>query len=181
MKQTHNWKIRVGAFCLTALCLGTGVALAAGAGSESDPLVTLSYLNETVLPKLKQDVEASAEKLKQDVEASAETRQAELTTQFNQIAAQGGGGTSASYTVVTLNPGQRMNLDLGAEVMLRVGSAAAGAAVNPALVDVTTGGNLNSGEGLVQNHLYMATMTDHYITAGGSTVKVLVRGGYSLS
>ena len=58
---------------------------------------------------------------------------------------------------------------------------AAGAAVNPALVDVTTGGNLNSGEGLVQNHLYMATMTDHYITAGGSTVKVLVRGGYSLS
>ena len=170
MKQTHNWKIRVGAFCLTALCLGTGVALAAGAGSESDPLVTLSYLNETVLPKLKQDVEASAE-----------TRQAELTTQFNQIAAQGGGGTSASYTVVTLNAGQRMNLDLGAEVMLRVGSAAAGAEVNPALVDVTTGGNLNSGEGLVQNHLYMATMTDHYITAGGSTVKVLVRGGYSLS
>ena len=61
--------------------LGTGVALAAGAGSESDPLVTLSYLNETVLPKLKKDVEASAE-----------TRQAELTTQFNQIAAQGGGG-----------------------------------------------------------------------------------------
>ena len=52
MKQTHNWKIRVGAFCLTTLCLGTGVALAAGAGSESDPLVTLSYLNETVLPKL---------------------------------------------------------------------------------------------------------------------------------
>ena len=33
MKQTHNWKIRVGAFCLTALCLGTGVALAAGAAA----------------------------------------------------------------------------------------------------------------------------------------------------
>ena len=163
MKQTHNWKIRVGAFCLTALCLGTGVALAAGAGSESDPLVTLSYLNETVLPKLKQDVEASAE-----------TRQAELTTQFNQIAAQGGGGTSASYTVVTLNPGQRMNLDLGAEVMLRVGSAAAGAAVNPALVDVTTGGNLNSGEGLVQNHLYMATMGQHGKGAGPGRIQPFI-------
>ena len=70
---------------------------------------------------------------------------------------------------------------LGAEVMLRVGSATAGAAVNPALVDTTTGENLNHGGALVQNHLYMATMTDHYITAGGSTVKVLVRGSYTLS
>lgn len=170
MKKPSSWKIRVGAFCLTAVCLGTGVALAAGAGGEGDPLVTLSYLNETVLPKLVQDTETKADQ-----------RQAELTEQFNQAVAQGGGGTaSASYTVVTLNPGQRMNLDLGAEVMLRVGSAVAGAAVNPALVDITTGGNLNSGEGLAQNHLYLATMTDHYITAGGGTVKVLVRGGYSV-
>ena len=83
--------------------------------------------------------------------------------------------------MVTLNAGQRMDLDLGAEVLLRVGSAAAGAAVNPALVDVTAGGNLNSGEWLVQNHLYLATMTDHYITAGGGTVKVLVRGGYQIA
>ena len=172
MKKKSSWKICLGAFCLSALCLGTGVALAAGAGGESDPLVTLSYLNETVLPKLVQDTETKAA-----------ARQAELTTQLNQLIAQGGGstGSSASYTVVTLSAGQRMNLDLGAEVMLRVGSATAGAVVNPALVDITSGGNLNSGEGLVQNHLYMATMTDHYITAGGSTVKVLVRGGYSIA
>ena len=39
---------------------------------------------------------------------------------------------------------------LGDMCGIAVGSAAAGAAVNPALVDVTTGGNLNSGEGLVQ-------------------------------
>ena len=171
MKHTNNWKIRVGAFCLTAVCLGTGVALAAGAGSESDPLVTLSYLNETVLPKLVSDAETKAA-----------ARQAELAAQFNQNAGQGSGsGTNASYTVVTLSAGQRMNLDLGCEVMLRVGSAAAGAAVNPALVDITSGGNLNSGEGLVQNHLYLATMTAHYITAGSGTVKVLVRGGYQLA
>ena len=170
MKQKNTWKIRLGAFALTVLCLGTGVALAAGAGSEDDPLITLSYLNETVLPKLLQDTEANAA-----------LRQTELTEQFNQAVAQGGGGSSsASYTVVTLNSGQRMTLDVGSEVMLRVGSASAGAAVNPALVDITTGGNLNSGEGLVQNHLYLATMTDHYITAGGSTVKVLVRGGYTI-
>ena len=167
MKKRNSWKIRAGAFCLTAVCLGTGAALAAEAGGEGDPLVTLSYLNETVLPKLVQDTEDRADQ-----------RQAELTAQFSQAVQGGGGGSGASYTVVTLNAGQRMDLDLGAEVLLRVGSAAAGAAVNPALVDVTAGGNLNSGEWLVQNHLYLATMTDHYITAGGSTVKVLIRGGY---
>ena len=170
MKKRNSWKIRAGAFCLTAVCLGTGAALAAEAGGEGDPLVTLSYLNETVLPKLVQDTEDRADQ-----------RQAELTAQFSQAVQGGGGGSGASYTVVTLNAGQRMDLDLGAEVLLRVGSAAAGAAVNPALVDVTAGGNLNSGEWLVQNHLYLATMTDHYITAGGSTVKVLVRGSYTVS
>ena len=49
------------------------------------------------------------------------------------------------------------------------------------ILDALIDGTLNDGGALAQNHLYMATMTDHYITAGGSTVKVLVRGGYSLS
>ena len=167
-----SMKIRLGAAVLALTCLGTGVALAAEAGSENDPLITLSYLNETVLPKLLEEVEASAE-----------VRQAELTEQFQKAIAQedGSGGTSSSYIVVTLNAGQTLNLDLGSEVMLRVGSATGNAVENPALVDMTTGDNLNSGESLVKNHLYLATMTDHSITAGGSTVKVLVRGGYSVS
>ena len=83
--------------------------------------------------------------------------------------------------VVTLNPGQRMDLDIGCEVLLRVGSATAGAAVDPALVDVSAGGELYSGGALVRNHLYLATMSDHYLVAGNSTVKVLARGGYRVS
>ena len=170
MKKRNSWKIRAGAFCLTAVCLGTGAALAAEAGGEGDPLVTLSYLNETVLPKLVQDTEDRADQ-----------RQAELTAQFSQAVQGGGGGSGASYTVVTLNAGQRMDLDLGAEVLLRVGNAAAGAAENPALVDVTTGGSLNSGEGLVQNHLYMMTIEGRGVRATAATTKLLVRGGYQIA
>ena len=169
MKKTGTWKIRLAAFCLAGTCLAAG-AVAWAAGDQSDPLVTLSYLTQTVLPDL---VKSTQEK--------ADAKSEELTQQFEQLAGQSGSGSSASYQVVTLAAGQRMNLGLGAEVLLRVGSATAGAAENPALVDTTTGGNLNSGGALVQNHLYVATMTDHYITAGGSTVKVLVRGSFSLS
>ena len=166
MKKMGTWKIRLAAFCLAGTCLAAGAG-ALAAGDQNDPLVTLSYL---VLPDL---VKSTQDK--------ADAKAQELTTQFEQLAGQSGTGGSASYQVVTLSAGQRMNLGLGAEVMLRVGSATAGAAVNPALVDTTTGENLNHGGALVQNHLYMATMTDHYITAGGSTVKVLVRGSFSLS
>ena len=127
MKMNRAWKIRLGALCLTGLCLGTGAALAAG--DADDPLVTLSYLNETVLPKLLSQTDEKAK-----------VRQTELANQLSQVMAQGGGGASASYTVVTLNPGQRMDLDIGCEVLLRVGSATAGAAVDPALVDVSAGG-----------------------------------------
>ena len=169
MKKKGTWKIRLAAFCLAGTCLAAG-AVALAAGDQSDPLVTLSYLTEKFLP----DLEKSTQE-------KADAKSAEFTKQFEQLAGQSGTGGSASYQVVTLSAGQRMNLGLGAEVMLRVGSATAGAAVNPALVDTTSGGNLNSGGALVQNHLYMATMTDHYITAGGSTVKVLVRGSYTLS
>lgn len=169
MKKKGTWKIRLAAFCLAGTCLAAG-AVALAAGDQSDPLVTLSYLTEKFLP----DLEKSTQE-------KADAKSAELSKQFEQLAGQSGTGGSASYQVVTLSPRQRMNLGLGAEVMLRVGSATAGAAVNPALVDTTSGGNLNSGGALVQNHLYMATMTDHYITAGGSTVKVLVRGSYTLS
>ena len=82
MKMNRAWKIRLGALCLTGLCLGTGAALAAG--DADDPLVTLSYLNETVLPKLLSQTDEKAK-----------VRQTELANQLSQVMAQGGGGASA--------------------------------------------------------------------------------------
>ena len=46
---------------------------------------------------------------------------------------------SDSYTLVTLSKGQTMYLNVGCELMLRVGSAAVNAATSPALIDITTG------------------------------------------
>ena len=79
MKMNRAWKIRLGALCLTGLCLGTGAALAAG--DADDPLVTLSYLNETVLPKLLSQTDEKAK-----------VRQTELANQLSQVMAQGGRG-----------------------------------------------------------------------------------------
>ena len=169
MKKTGTWKIRLAAFCLAGSCLAAG-AVALAAGDQNDPLVTLSYLTQKVLP----DLEKSTQE-------KADAKSAELTKQFEELASQSGTGSSASYQVVTLSAGQRMNLGLGAEVMLRVGSATAGAAENPALVDTTTGGNLNNGGALVQNHLYMMTIEGRGVRATAATTKLLVRGSYTIA
>ena len=170
--KKHSWNpIKLAVLTLTVFWLCAGAALAAGGGSQSDPLVTLSYLTQTVQPDI----------LRQ-VEERANTRQADLMTQFehrlDQL--QGGTGGSAAYTLVTLSSGDRQELEVGCELMLRVGSAAVNSATEPALIDMTTGGTLANAGSLVQNHLYMATIPDRTVTASAGTVKLLVRGGYSI-
>ena len=51
----------------------------------------------------------------------------------------------------------------------------------PGLIDETTGTTLSGGSALVQNHLYMMTVENRGVRAGTATVKLLVRGGYTVS
>lgn len=173
-KWNKKWSIRLGALLLAGSCLCASAALAAG-GDQSDPLVTLSYLTKTVTP----DILAQ-------VEEKAQLRQEALLEQFsavleNQSGSTGSGSSgSASYVVVTLSSGQKLNLGVGCEVMLRVGSATVSAADSPALIDSTTGESVGSGTALTANHLYMATIEGRTLTASAGTVKLLVRGEYTI-
>ena len=91
-----------------------------------------------------------------------------------------GGGTAASFAVVTLSSGQVLKGEIGCEVMLRVGTASCVAPSAPGLIDETGGSTLNNGAGLVKNHLYMMTIEDRGVKATAGTVKLLVRGGYQI-
>jgi len=173
-KMSKKWTIRLGGLALAAALLGTGAVLAAG-GSESDPLVTLSYLEQTALPQIVAQVEARTAprqiELKKDLQAQID--------QYKREAGQSGSG-SASYVLVSLTSGQTMSLDVGCELLLRVGTARVDANTSPALIDLSTGGTINGGSSLTRNHLYMATISDRTVTATAGDVKLLVRGGYSV-
>lgn len=53
MKQKKNrWYLRALALMLASMTATVTLSAAAEAGSEGDPLVTLSYLNETFLPEV---------------------------------------------------------------------------------------------------------------------------------
>ena len=50
--KKHSWNnLRAAVLTLLLVWLCAGAALAAGGGTQSDPLVTLSYLTQTVQPR----------------------------------------------------------------------------------------------------------------------------------
>lgn len=174
-------RLRVLAAVLAAaLCLA-GVAAASG-GTAQDPLITLSYLQQTFLPDVLKQVDQKAADKADELEAALNEAIDGYSDEMEQALASGGGtGTAnANYTVVTLSEEQVLDLEIGAEVMLRVGSASCGASSSPGLIDCTDGTTLNDGGALKTNHLYMATIEDRWVTAESGTVKVLARGGYSV-
>ena len=179
MKKWNNWKILACGLALSLLC--GGVAVAAG-GEQGDPLITLSYLQQTFLPQVMSKVEEETAHLQNELSGKLSQQidqyKTEMEENFGSSSAE---GESAAFQLITMTKGQVMALDLGTELMLRVGTATVNAGVNPALIDVSTGGTLNKGSTLTKNHLYMATMVDRTVTATADTVKLLVRGGYTLN
>ena len=167
--RRKRWFLRLAAAAALCGVLMT-TALAAEAGSPQDPLVTLSYLNETFLNTILNRVD---EKI-----AARNTQLAQqMGGQFSGI-----GTTSVStFTVVTLSSGQILTGEIGCEVMLRMGSAVCVAPSAPGLIDETTAGTLNNGGALAQNHLYMMTIENRAVRATAATTKLLVRGTYTLS
>lgn len=140
----NKWLIRVGCVVAVALLTMTCVAAAGNVGSQDDPLVTYSYVNETFK---------------------------------NEVLSEANGG----FVLVTLSKGQVLNGAVGTEVLLRVGTAKCIAASSPGLIDTTDASSINDGTALQKNHLYMMTIEDRGVKATASTVKVLVRGSYTVS
>ena len=159
--------------------------MATESGTQTDPLITLSYLTKTLTPGVLQQTDTK-------IAENNSVLTAALTEQVNAFALQidgklaaletGGGGTSGTsttYAVVSLNSGQTLLGGIGTEIMLRVGTAVCVASSSPGLIDMTDGSTLNNGTALVKNHLYMATIEDRGVKATAA-VKVLVRGTYTV-
>lgn len=160
--KKDRWLLRSLLLLALSAALMTTVTLAAEAGSDRDPLVTLSYLNDTFFSQIMQRVDQKI---------------ADRNGQLNQQ----GGSVSSSFAVVTLSQGQTLTGDIGCEVLLRVGSAVCVSPSDPGLIDETTAASLSNGGALAQNHLYMMTIEGRGIQASSATVKVLVRGAYTIA
>ena len=162
----NRWALRLTALMLVSCLAMSGVSLAVEPGSASDPLVTLSYLNDIFLGQIMTKVDQK------------------IAARNSQLLQQSGGTSGVSgaeFTVVTLSAGQVLTGDIGCEVMLRVGTASCVSPSSPGLIDETTAGTLNNGGALSANHLYMMTIEGRGVKASSGTTKLLVRGSYTVA
>lgn len=153
-------KLRVFAvFCLVAVLLGgLGAYAVTNYGSESDPLITLSYLNSVLKPELEQ-------KYNQQTKDSI----AELEARVEAV-------TDGGYTPVTVKANETLTCQAGCEFLVRSGEAY----VTEGMLNVTEGKELAKNDWLMKHHLYMAVV-DNAAVRANSDIYLMVRGTYTIS
>lgn len=143
---------------ILALGAGIGAIAASSYGTQDDPLVAKSYLDNTLTPKLQQQFQTQLDNQVQALE--------------QKISSSGG-----SFSVVNLSAGQTLSCSGGCEIILRSGNASASG--SSGLSDVTDGQALSVGSALAANHLCVAASQGDGVYSSSGAV-LLVRGGYTI-
>lgn len=150
----HKTNMRLLVIVLTLVVVaGATVYAVSNYGSQSDPLITKSYLDQVLQPKL----------------------EAELETQLKAAEDQMRSSTPGEFTELSLSSGQSLRCSAGGAFLLCSGSAKA----LGSLADTTAGSGVADGGSLTANHLYMCAEDSGGLSASGS-VTVLVSGSYNI-
>jgi hypothetical protein len=152
-----NNKWIVGTMVVILLLLSFTMAQSTTVGGESDPLVTLSYI---------------------------EKRITELLTSIDQTYAKKSESSSSAatpqYEVVFVKAGQSLILSSSVEVILRSGEATAIASFNGGLSNLTAGVDLSQGVAITKNHLLLIPRDDGRGLKALTDLYVMVRGKYTI-
>ena len=119
-----------------ALAVSAVYALAAP-GTDDDPLVSLSYITDTLIPEIHSYVDAKISKT-----GNTST------------------GEQSVFKVVDVKKGQMIKCGDGCEMILRMGSGTIVASDKGGISDVTTGIDLGQGEDMPANHMLIAPLGD---------------------
>ena len=157
--------IAAGITLLMLLCMVT--ASANTAGSQTDPLITLSYLNGAYKDSLKSDAAAS---LNSAVAPSVE----KLDEIYRKYA---GYKFAPRFSPFTLEPGGTITLSTGSSVILLTGSASLTVS-SGAVVNVSTGREEASGAALTQYQRYFCTENTMAVITASSAMTGQVDGYY---
>ena len=142
---------RVWVLVLIAALLTFAITMAAGANlTDSDPLISLSYLTGKFRTAILGDVQKTADDTAQKMQQQIDSRAAQLTVSDPSAAA------SATHQTVSLKAGETLQVAQGSELLLLSGGATADA---NGLTDATAGSAVSAGGALTVNHLYLATQT----------------------
>ena len=194
-------KTRIGIITVAILIL-TVVATSTVGVAETDPLVTLSYINETVIPKIKEEVTASVlAKIDEREAQKSEGKETEAPEEGEPVTPPEGTApadpeapevkdeapSSLKYTVVYMTKGQKLfakgDITESTEVILRSGEVTC---ISPfsdqGIADMTDSKEIYNGESLTKNHYCLIPRGNdgRGICAVSGDAYILVRGEYEI-
>lgn len=132
------------------------IAVFANGGSEKDPLITMSYMNQKI------------EQLKYYVDSKVDGGE---TLENKQ---------SSAWEVVKLAKGQSIVGESSTEFILRSGKGTAIASASGGLCDVTIGKDLSKGVNIEKNHLLIVPRSDGRGILASSEIYIMVKGNYQI-
>ena len=133
-----KWHVIVLLLAVAVLAGGLGAYAAGTAGTQGDPLISMSYLDDVLAPSIRSAYTSRIESEARELEESVQNSLADAAGAFEAVSLAEGEGTPCPA---------------GTQLLFRSGTAAATAA----LTDLTTGETLAAGSALEANHLYLAT------------------------
>lgn len=133
-------KKRIAALCaagIAAVCC-IGFAFAADPGSEGDPLVSKSYIDTVLLPKIYSYIDNAA----------------------SGTSSSGSQGQSDKFAVVNVEAGKKLICSDGTELILRMGKGSVIGSMRGGIADTTDGADLADGTSAPSNHLLIVPLAD---------------------
>lgn len=148
---------------ILVVCLvGLSVIAFADAGSSNDPLISLSYIENTLKPQLEKYIDSKI---------------GSMDNSYDDYVPSTSGD---KFTVVNIKKGDRVICEAGTELILRMGQAVIIATPKGGLADTTAGYDLPDGALMPSNHLLIVPVDDGRGLLATSTGIVMIKGGYSI-
>ena len=167
MKKSLNKTILIGMTVILALgAAGAAGVYAGSAGSDQDPLVTLSYVEKRI----------------QEVLTNVNEQIADIKKQTQNSGNSSGAASGASvFQVVQADKGSFIYFGGGTEFVVRSGKAAAITSPLGGLSDFTDGKDIGMGQNVPANHHMLVPRDDGRGLSILDTTYLLIKGPYTIT
>lgn len=165
MKKSLKKKILTTAVCgaLAAMCIPS---MASNPGGADDPLITMSYVNDVIIPQIKSYV---------DTQVQSTPSQGNTGTDLPALA------TGTVFNVVNVSKGQTIIGGKSCQMILRMGNGKIVASSKGGVADVTAGVDLTTGTKAPANHLLIIPVDDWRGITMETDGIIMICGAYSVN
>ena len=133
-------------------------AVLAEPGGNDDPLISKSYIENVLMPSIKQYVES----------------------RIAEVNSGTGAGAAETFKVVEVKKDQQLICSAGTELILRMGTATIIATEKGGIADTTAGFDLANNVPMPANHLLIVPVADGRGIKATADILVMVKGGYTI-